>query len=414
MIKKLQHKFVLIAMCSLILVLMIILGVINGVNFYQTNQRADELLMMLTNNDGKFPEMEKDKRLPPKPGIDFQFTEETRFQTRYFLVRTDASGNIIQADIRQIAAVSEDDAVAYGEKILAKGKEGGIIDFYKYRMVLKDGEKLIVFLDWRSQMETMLSFLVLSLGTGFIATFVVFVLVWFFSKRAIAPIAESFEKQKRFITDAGHEIKTPLSIIAANADVLELTGGKSQWIDSIRNQTMRLNQLVQDLLLLAKMEEEGEKFCFLPFSLSDVAKEIAESFYAVTTAQHKTYTISIAPDLCVCADESGIRKMLTILIDNAVKYAGDNGWINVSLKLEGKTPLFEVQNSCEAVDQMDFTRLFDRFYREDASRSRETGGYGIGLSIAQAIAQAHKTKINVRKIEDNAIAFSVVFSNLNP
>ncbi|MDD3192260.1 MAG: HAMP domain-containing sensor histidine kinase [Oscillospiraceae bacterium] len=409
MIKKLRQKFVLIAMSSLVLVLVIILGAINGVNFYRINQEADSLLEILADNEGHFPEFEKEK--PPKDNRSFslKMTEETRFETRYFLVWTNPSNTVTQINTGHIAAVSSSDAQEFADRVLAEGKTSGYLEHYKYLVREKDYGRLVVFLDCHSNLDTMFSFLLLSLGIGTLCVLVVFLLVSVLSQRAIKPIVESIEKQKQFITDAGHEIKTPLSIIAANADVLELTGGTNEWVDSIRNQTMRMNSLVQELLTLTKMEEEQRVFQFSTFSLSQDVRDAAESFYILAQSAHIALTTQIQEDIIIYGERESIRKLLSILLDNAVKYAGEGGWIRIQLRMEGKVAYFAITNSYEDLESLDFSKLFDRFYRSDQSRSRMTGGYGIGLSIAKAIAEGHKAKIQVRREQEDGICFSVAF-----
>lgn len=281
MIKKLRRKFVLIAMLSLFLVMLVVLGSVNAVNLYQINRKADSLLTLLTDNNGKFPDLlPSGEPEPPhkRPGGGLDLSPETRFETRYFVVKTDAAGGISQIDTGHIAAITADQAQTFAEKVLESGKTGGYTGVYKYRVTDTDYGRLLVFLDCRSQLQTAATFLLASCAIAAVCLLLVFLLVSVLSRRAIRPFAESFEKQKQFITDAGHEIKTPLAIISANTDVLELTGGKNEWTDSIRRQTRRLDGLVKNLLTLARMEEERPVAAFSPFPLSDTAREAAEPF----------------------------------------------------------------------------------------------------------------------------------------
>ena len=262
-----------------------------------------------------------------------------------------------------------------------------------HRLAEKEYGKLIVFLDCHSKLDTFFSFLLLSLGIGVLCVLVVFFLVSVLSKQAIKPIVQNMENQKRFITDAGHEIKTPLSIISANADVLELTGGKNEWVDSIRNQTMRLDGLVQDLLTLSQMEEDQSEYAFSPVSLSDMVETVAASFRTVAFSRQISFSVSVEKDIVIDAQENSIRKLLSVLIDNAVKYAGSSGWVVIRLWAEEKVVHLDILNSCENVEKLDFQKLFDRFYCADQSRSRVTGGYGIGLSIAKAMSRYTRQKL---------------------
>ncbi len=411
MIKKLRRKFVLIAMLSLFLVMLVVLGSVNAVNLYQINRKADSLLTLLTDNNGKFPDLlPSGEPEPPhkRPGGGLDLSPETRFETRYFVVKTDAAGGISQIDTGHIAAVTADQAQTFAEKVLESGKTGGYTGVYKYRVTDTDYGRLLVFLDCRSQLQTAATFLLASCAIAAVCLLLVFLLVSVLSRRAIRPFAESFEKQKQFITDAGHEIKTPLAIISANIDVLELTGDKNEWTDSIRRQTRRLDGLVKNLLTLARMEEERPVAAFSPFPLSDTAREAAEPFRPLAESRGIRYELDIQPGLSLNGDETAIRELVTILADNAVKYAEDGGWIRIRLASDGRGIRLETANSVAVQPEGDLNRLFDRFYRADSSRSRKSGGYGIGLSIAKAIVESHKGRILVRRPDEHSLAFIVV------
>ncbi len=409
MIKKLQRKFVLIATGSLLAVLLLVLGAVNAVNFCQINRKADGILLLLAENGGKFPEPEPGRPHKPDKSPGFQMTEETRFETRYFTIRADASRVVTQIDTGHIAAVTSSQAREYAEQALSSGRTSGYNGYYKYLITETASGYLVVFVDCRSQMQTGMTFLAASLVIALACLLLVFLLVNVFSRRAIRPVVESMDKQKRFITDAGHEIKTPLAVISANTEVLELTNGQNEWTRSIRNQVKRLGDLVQQLLTLAGMEEGKSQTVFADFSLSDAVLTAAEPFATVAGAQCKRFALDIRPGLRLHGDESAVRALVSILVDNAVKYSNEGGEIRVSLTGNGKTSTLEVYNTGDRLPQGDLSRLFDRFYREDSSRSRETGGYGLGLSIAQAIVAAHKGKITAQNEDGCGIRFVVVF-----
>jgi signal transduction histidine kinase len=235
-----------------------------------------------------------------------------------------------------------------------------------------------------------------------------FALVSIFSKKAIKPIIDSMEKQKQFITDAGHEIKTPLAIISANADVLELTGGESEWITSIRNQITRLDKLVKNLLTLSKIDEGNIKMVFTVFDLSKVVFETAGPFEAIAETQKKMFQMELQTDVKFNGDESSIQQLISTLVDNAMKYSNEEGLIKVSLQTSKKGAKLEVFNTVDEIDKANLDKLFGRFYRMDSSRARETGGYGIGLSIAKSIVEAHHGKISVRSDDGRSICFTVL------
>ncbi|WP_456033090.1 sensor histidine kinase [Ruminococcus sp.] len=430
MIKRLQRKFVVIAAVCLLIVEFAIIGGINGVNIYQTNKNADNLLNMIIENDGRFPEfdpmgMKHDKpqdnsnsssnnTAPPddkKSDKHRGFNEETKYQTRYFVVYADESGEITKVDTGHVAAVTSSQAIEYGESVLDSGKTSGTSGNYRYKTGDTDKGKIIVFMDCRSDSATKNRFLLVSCAIGVAGYILVCLLIIIFSKRAIRPVVESFEKQKRFITDAGHEIKTPLAIISANTEVLEMVSEPNEWTASIKNQITRLNGLLKELLSLAKMEEEKPALTMADFNISDAVYDAASPFATLAETKGKKLTIDVANGLTYRGDEGAIRQLVSILTENAVKYADEGGEITVKLftSHSGKETDLEVSNTCKEPPQGDLSKLFDRFYRDDSSRSRtmgeKKGGYGIGLSIAQAIVRSHKSKISC-KAENGMMIFT--------
>jgi len=408
MYRKLQHKFVAIAMGSLLSIIIVIIAAINIYNYYYMNNIADGLLNQLAENNGSFPQYIQDEQTGSTIVFNFQITPETSFETRYFTVRVSSEGTAIEVDTSSIAAISPEQAKEYAEAALSKGDSTSYQGYYKYLVVEQSDSTLIIFLDRYPQMQSVRSFFSISCAIAILSLAVMFVLVSLLSKRAINPVIESTEKQKRFVTDAGHEIKTPLAVISANTEVLELNHGKNEWTESIRKQTNRLDTLVKSLLTLSKVEEEKVQLVFTELSASDLVWESVISFEALATGQGKHFEVNIQPNLTVNGDESGFRQIVSILLDNAVKYTREQGEISVTLQRQDKAISLEVCNISETLPEGDLNRLFDRFFRADPSRSRESGSYGIGLSIAKAIVQAHKGKIAVRRESDSRICFSVI------
>lgn len=408
MIKKLQRKFILITMSSLLLVMILMVGAINGINLYQMQQSFDGAIDILSENQGQFPKF--DKREPPmeKPKLGFKMNEETPFATRYFVVKLNDNGTVENIDTGHIAAISSEEAQGYADSIMNSGKSSGYKNIYKYAVVKQAGGYMIIFLDCRDQINNAEKLLVISLGVAGATLILVFILVTVFSRRAIKPIIESTEKQKQFITDAGHEIKTPIAIISANTDVLELMGGESEWISSIRNQITRLDKLVKNLLLLSKMEEGDIKLVFSEFDISKTVNETAGPFATMAEMQNKEFIMDVQPGLKMHGDESSIQQLISTLADNAVKYSNEGGTIKVILSSAKKGIKLEVYNTTDQIQTDNLERLFDRFYRADSSRARETGGYGIGLSIAQSIVGAHHGRISVKSEDGISIRFTVM------
>lgn len=400
MIKELKRKFVLISISAVALVLILIIGSINIVNYRDIVVKAEYILEVLANGGGKFPDVpEEDKKgdettlvsesadlVEPDENIEMQY--ERRFFTVTFISDTEL---VINLD--KIAAVDTETAVRYAFELNSKGRNKGFKGYYRYMktsVITESGEKnMYIFLDCNRELLTFYNFLFTSITVSVIGLLLVLMLLIVFSKFAIKPIAESYEKQKRFVTDASHELKTPLTIISANADVLEIEQGNNEWIDSIRNQVMRLKDFTEKLVLLAKMDEEGAPLNKQAFSLSDVVKNSVENFRASIDVGHKTLACDIDSDINYYGDEEMIKVLADVLIDNTVKYSNDGGTIHISLKADYNNCIFTVYNTAEYVDVDKLDMIFERFYRLDESRNSGMGGHGIGMSAAKAIVTAH-------------------------
>ena len=413
MIKKLRTKLVAVAMLSLFIVLFIIIGTVNILNYTKMVNDAKRTINILKENDGSFP------RPDMSPGHDREMfkgmSPEAPYESRYFSVLLDANGNVSTIDTGKIAGTDTDEAAEYAKKVLGSGKKAGFMGQYRFAVKDKDNANLIIFLYCGRELSNFHSVLFISTGISFVGMLAVFLLLVFFSGRIVKPVSESYEKQKRFITDAGHEIKTPLTIIDADAELVELECGGSEWLDDIKKQTKRLTALTNDLIYLAKMEEGQKNSVRIEFPLSDVVLETADSFKARAINEGKTLEINVQPEISYCGDEKAIRQLVSILVDNAVKYADSEGNIKVSLmyaaqKASGtsRAVKLEVYNTCEHIEQESVKHLFDRFYRAEQSHNSQTGGYGIGLSVAKAVVEAHRGKISACTQDGKSLKVTVV------
>lgn len=411
MIKKLKMRFILIAMFSISIVLVAILGSINILNYVNVNKTANERLALLADNKGDFEFVPKDTFSPHPPrSKNGAMSAETPFDTRFFTVSMDAQGNVVSTNTESIAAISSEEASAYAKALWEKGKGSGFWGSYKFILVPGADEaenSMYIFLDCQRELDTFFDFLFASIGISAIGLFLVFLLVIFFSGIVVRPMAESYEKQKRFITDASHEIKTPLTIIDANTEVLEMVHGESEWTKSIRNQIRRLTDLTNKLVFLSRMDEEATTLTMLDFSLSDAIEETALPFEAVAASQGKRFAMEIAPHITYHGDEASIRQAVSLLLDNAMKYSTDGSEITLSLTSSGNSRTITVKNKASDLTVGNLDILFERFYRPDASRSSSTGGNGIGLSVAKAIILAHKGKISAKSSDGETIEFKI-------
>ncbi len=426
MLKKLRKKFIAIAMCSIGIVLAIIMTGINLANYINVCRNADARISMISDNDGHLPE-ESDNTPPPKqgddknnkdqkpaddPGAKRQMSPEASFDTRFFTVTLTDDGTIEQIDTGKIAAVTTQEASDYAASLYKKGKSHGFVSCYRYQAVtLNDSENITyIFVNCERELNTFQAFLLASIGISLAGLLVVFLLVVFFSKIVLRPVAESYEKQKRFITDASHEIKTPLTIIDANTEVLEMTEGENQWTKSTRKQIARLTSLTEKLVFLSRMDEEATTLDMQNFTISDAVIDTTEPFIGLAASRGKTLTCDIAPDLTYCGNEGSIRQLVSLLLDNAVKYSTDDGQIRLSFHNAGRNLILQVWNTTDSIPIGRHDELFERFYRADKSRNQKTGGFGIGLSVVYAIVNAHKGKITARSDDGTSLVFTITLS----
>lgn len=407
MIRRLQRKFIGIVMLALALVIVILLGSINLLKYSNTANRADQMLQYLSENKGRFP----DEKKPPGKGKPPGINADTGYKTRFFFVWLDQRGNVIRVNTGHIAAVSSEEAVVYGQRMVRSGKSGGYLDHYRYGTFpnSEHSGSMIIFLDCSTEQTSDQFFLLLSCTIGFAAFAVVSCVTALFSRRAIQPIEEAMEKQRQFLEDAEHELKTPLAIISANNDVLELTAGKSAWSDSIRNQVSRMDGLLQSMLAMTKLDAQRPDMQMERLNLSLLVSQAAEPFYVLAETSQVSLSVQVASEVYILGDAASLQQLVSILLENAVKYAGPNGAVVVQLEKRGRFTCLWVENTCSELPSGNLNRLFDRFYRADTSRSRETGGYGIGLSIAKSICQTHHANISVETVEPNAIRFTISF-----
>ena len=404
MAEKLRRKFILVSVGAVSIVVFTIALFSNLINYTQILNHSDELLVLLAENDGHFPMKEEpslEYQLPPK------ISPETPFSTRFFTVRLDNNRNVVETDTGKIASISTTEAFQYANKALQKGKSSHFIDHYRYLIVDQGDRSLIIFMDVERELEMFYIFLKNSLLICLIGTSAVFILVSLFSKRAIRPIVESYEKQKQFITDASHELKTPLAIINTNTEVLEMEYGESQWTKSTQNQITRLSGLVESLITLTRMDEEKMELLKTEFSLSDLIIKIAEQFKEWGNNQNKNLHLEVEDSISYYGNEESFSQLITILIDNAFKYSPKDSEIIISLKKQGKGIIFQTINQADHLSIGNYEQLFERFYRLDQSRNSQIGGQGIGLSIAQAIVKQHKGKIKAESPDGKTMVLTV-------
>ena len=418
MIQTLRKKFILATMLSLLLVLLLILLPVNVVNYRKTVTEADRILTLLSENQGAFPQQlflatdrnRQNGRPGERPLGRKELSPEIPFESRFFWVKADETGTPVSTDTANIAAVDDEEARQFALTVLASGKIKGFLGDYRFLVSGEGGQTRVIFLDCGRSLADVRTTLLVSLGMMSAVLLGVLILLLFFSGRIVKPLAESNEKQRRFITDAGHELKTPLTIIGADTDLLELEVGENEWLLDIRRQIQRLTDLTQSLIYLSRMDEAKPAVQFVEFPVSDVVEETAQSFLALAAQQGKELELSIQGMLCLEGSEKDIRQLTSILLDNALKYSPAGTKITLRLERGPRTIRLSVGNDIEQpMDKETLGRLFDRFYRTDSSRSASTGGYGLGLAIASGIVAAHKGKIRAECTEPHSLVITAEF-----
>lgn len=405
MIKKLRIKLILVSMLSLLAVLLAIVGGINLMNVHRMIGEADGVLDILAENDGRLPMQEEFAE--PENGPEYA-SPEVPYESRYFYVLLDEEAGVIATNIEKIAAVDQETAVEYAQAALDRGADRGFVGEYRYTVQEEDSGIRISFLDCGRRIGMCRVFALNSLWISLLGMLAVFLLMMLASGRIIKPVSDSYEKQKQFITDAGHEIKTPLAIIDADAGLIEMENGPNEWLRDIQTQVRRLTGLTNDLIYLARTEEAQGRQEMLDFPLSDMMEEQICSFQALAIQNNRKFVSHIQPMLTLHGDEKMISQLVSILLDNAVKYSDAGGEIRVMLEKQGRTVHLSVFNTVESISPQELAHLFDRFYRTDRSRNSKTGGYGIGLSIASAVAAAHKGKILASSRDGHSLLITVI------
>lgn len=419
MIKQLQRRFIKIAMLSFCIVVFLIVGLTNLLNYLRARQEIEENLSVVLENLDVIQQTEKNWQWSygRKDTEDsYIYAEDTDTKedidtilsgVRFFTVTLDAEGNVIRTNTQNTNTVDARRASEIALDLYRKGKMNGYGKYSRYKAVPAGDDLIYVFVNCKRKMRECSNFLKTSLISAIMELIAVFFPVYFFSKAVVRPVQESADKQKAFITNAGHEIKTPLTIIDANTDVIELTSGETEWTKSIRNQIRRLTKLTEELVGLAKLQEIDELQERQKVAISIVLRETCEQFETVAKMHGKELVWDLQDNLTVFGDEAMLERLFSILLDNAVKYADEKARISVNAKKNGKYIHIEVRNPAENMKKGMHMDLFERFYRADASHNSATGGHGIGLSNAQAIVELHKGKMKASSPADGEICFSI-------
>lgn len=326
-----------------------------------------------------------------------------------FSVMLDDDNVIIGITLNRNIMIQETDILPYVNQALLSGEDYGEIGSYAYCIEDKYYGRIVVFLDISSQKMSDYNLLLITGLIGGLSILFFFGISVLLSGWLVKPVRETFDKQKMFISDAGHELKTPIAVISANADVLESEIGENKWLNYIRDETKRMSELVSELLSLARLDDKsGKKLIMSKMNLSDLVMYTALPFESTVFEMGKQLDVDVQPDIEYIGDESSIKHILTILIDNAIKYSKDQGNISVKLYTKSNKKIIEVFNTGDGIPNDKLKKVFERFYRQDEARNSTSGGYGLGLAIAKSIVEAHNGKIYAESVYGQWVKFIVV------
>ena len=403
MIKKLQRRFIRIALIALAAAMVLVVGIVNAANWISVRNEMNETLSFLADNSAMNRE-DLTRRMADRDRHGRNLVSESS----WFSAVYDAGHERVGMNLTGMAQPDEETASALAEQAIRSGRESGMVQDYLYQVRQGPfGGRIVFMLNGETKLTAVRTLALISL----LACLGGILLAWLFvalaSRKAIEPTIRTMEQQKQFITNAGHELKTPLTVIQTNMDLLEMEQGDNPWVKSTQKQTAQMRHLVDELVYLSRMEEENAPLVMESLSLAPLIRETAEPFAAMAEFQGKSMDVDAEDGLTLRGDRASVQRLLSTLLDNAVKYAAAEGAIRVSARGEGRHIALTVSNEVsQPLTEAQCRQLFNRFYRADASRNKEKqSGFGIGLAIAAAIAEKHGGTISAA-MEGSRLVFT--------
>ncbi|RHV12597.1 sensor histidine kinase [Clostridium sp. OM05-6BH] len=408
--KKMRLKMIGIVFASVVAAFMVMTIILVMCFGAYRNRQADQITAMISENNGTVPQL-KDYKQQQKNSQAFEryfnnYNEDSSYRTRFFRIFLDEDKKVTNVNMDHIAAVDEKRAVRMTKIAMLRRGKVGLVGSYRYRKEYKDGQvRSIIFLDCKENQSFYHLAVTITITVSTLLTCLITVIFAIASKRAVRPFEINSNRQKQFITDASHELKTPLAIISANAEVLQYKGDGNEWTQNIIDQTKHMGKLINQLLVLAKLDEVQEKSEKQEADLKLLLEETTRPFEEVATQKKVTLKLHLEEGVTIRVNREQIAQLVSILTENAAKYVNDGGKIVWRLTKTQHGAVLVVKNTTEK-ELPDTKRMFDRFYRSDSSRSSKTGGQGIGLSIAKKIVDSHKGSITA-KAGDGMVTFRV-------
>lgn len=420
MFKKLRNRFLILNLLIISIMLLVSFTSIYVITYKNTYKQINMDLNKLSENDARANKPKINNDIPndkpiDDPKDDFDFVKGQGPNERAALIiTTDNDWNKISTFSR--FNISDDFYDSAKDAAINKNTNRGYITVedtdLAFVITHNSTGYTLSFLDITVQKDSLRSLIYTFITVAFFMLIIIFLISRFFANKSIQPIKEAFDKQKQFIADASHELKTPLTVINTNVDVLlsnkeDSIHNQSKWLYYIKSEAERMNKLTSDLLYLAQVDYSDVKMIFSDFNLSEAVEHIILTMEGVVFENNISLHYDIEPNLIVSGNIEQIKQVIMIFLDNAIKYTYKKGKINLVLNKNHNKINLSVTNTGKGIPEEHISKIFNRFYRTDKSRARNSGGYGLGLAIAKAIVEQHNGKISVKSIVDKKTTFSI-------
>lgn len=404
MIRRFRRNIIIITTAALIMVLGFTMLMLNMITRSLNKRVSDKMITKIYDSYDDLDNVEFG--IPLDIVIrDLKPTEDTLKNQSYFFVIYNDLGQVQSVNSHNVSKLSDREMIRISNNAIKGRRNKGYEEIYRYNVKSLGNGKIIIFLDSFTDLYGQNLIMILSMIIGTAMSIMVILVVGFMSKRAIRPFIDNEKKQRHFITDASHELKTPLSIISANTEMVEILHGESEWTESTKDQVSRMERLIKNFIALSKSDETIQE-TIEEVDFSELVSRVCKDFKGRAEIKGKTIKSEVEPGILVEADYEQLQQVINILVDNAIKYAQDDNMIIVNLNKIKKTASLKVGNKIENFTKKDENKIFNRFYRTDNSRSRDTGGFGLGLSIAAKIINAYGGKIS-SNYKDHWLFFTI-------
>lgn len=412
MIKSMERRFMAVAVLVMSIVLLVLLVSVNLIAIRSNIRQVDDALENIGLTGKEQNIMDFDLGEDNGPDVSESQVKKIKLSNhrevnRSFEVTLDSDGDMINSSAERTSFIEESSALDLAILVLEEDRNKGFVDEYRYLVIEGDGYTKVVFLDYSFEKRSEQNFILVSIGIYFLAVILVAVLVRIFLKPVMKPTKEAYIKQRRFITDASHELKTPLTIISTNMQLIEMESSSSKWTISVKNQVERLKSLVNDLVVLSRMEEQDIITEKMEMNLSDLVTDVVIGFEPAIEAEGKTFKCKIEEDIKIKGNYNSLEKVMSVLINNAMKYSTPKGTVEVYLDKRGKYVEIKVINTTDTIEKGSHDEYFERFYRGDKSRNSETGGFGIGLAVAKSTVEDHRGKIEAISSDGKSLQVTI-------